>query len=68
MYEDCFARIRGGCSALNEAYCEKGSCSFYKSRQQMSKERSRYPIIDYKDIFERKRAAKIHENIGEQQG
>lgn len=57
MYEDCFAKVRGGCSALNDVYCEKGSCSFYKPRQQVSEERVRYPIVDYKDIFDKKRAA-----------
>ena len=38
--KDCFAygSISNKCSALNELYCKKENCKFYKTKESMRKE------------------------------
>lgn len=35
--KDCFAYCNGECVALNKLYCQKGKCSFYKTREENDK-------------------------------
>ena len=39
MKKDCFAYMGGVCAALNVRMCEFGSCPFYKTIEQMEKEK-----------------------------
>lgn len=33
--KDCFAYKNNNCTALNDLYCAKEKCSFYKTRKQL---------------------------------
>lgn len=46
MYEDCFARVDFRCGVLKETLCKKGSCPFYKSKQQYKEDIEKYPHRD----------------------
>lgn len=37
--KDCFAFKDGHCTALNDLYCAKENCSFYKSMQDVLNDR-----------------------------
>lgn len=41
---DCFGYIKEKekCNALNELYCKKDICKFYKTREQFIKEQEKY--------------------------
>ena len=43
MYDDCFARVDFRCGVLKETLCKKGSCPFYKSKQQYKEDIEKYP-------------------------
>ncbi len=47
--EDCFAfdKKRCECMALNDTYCKRGICSFYKTAVQHKKEKRKYPFDLY---------------------
>lgn len=47
--KDCFAYRLGRCSILTEMVCRRDTCSFYKTKEQMERDREHYGFIkDYK--------------------
>ncbi|MBE7035382.1 MAG: hypothetical protein E7402_04640 [Ruminococcaceae bacterium] len=42
VHKDCFAYRVGRCTILTEMICKRDSCSFYKTKEQMEKDRIRY--------------------------
>lgn len=51
--KDCFAYKPGchgfKCIALDEMYCARGNCKFYKTQAQYDKELEKYPKKPIKD-------------------
>lgn len=45
VQKDCFAYRIGGCSIMTETICRHDTCSFYKTREQMAKDREKYGYI-----------------------
>ncbi len=49
IHKDCFAYRIGRCSIMTEMICRRESCSFYKTVEEMERDRKRYGFNkDYK--------------------
>ncbi len=42
VQKDCFAYRIGGCAIMTETICRRDTCSFYKTKEQMAKDREKY--------------------------
>ncbi len=49
---DCFAYDCRGCKILKKRFCDIEKCSFYKTREQHAEDMQKYPMIDYKGLYE----------------
>lgn len=49
IHKDCFAYRIGRCSIMTEMICRRERCSFYKTVEEMERDRKRYGFNkDYK--------------------
>ena len=49
IQKDCFAYRIGRCTIMTEMICKRGNCTFFKTKEEMERDRNRYGFVkDYK--------------------
>ncbi len=43
---NCFAYKETDCSVLKKLYCKKGTCRFFKTKDQYRKDKEKYEVAD----------------------
>jgi|GEM_PF-1420022 len=43
--KDCFAYRIGRCNIMTEIICKRDTCSFYKTKEEMERDRERYGFV-----------------------